>query len=92
MRIAIAALLLLMILAGGRTITTSGTHVVPRPVRPIPSPVQHPAHRLPDECASDYVCGRCPNGDRWSYLDDGSANAEWAKQNNVIFDTRKPCG
>jgi hypothetical protein len=42
-------------------------------------------------CETDWVCGTCPNGDTWAYLNDGSPEATWVRQNNVIFDTHRPC-
>jgi hypothetical protein len=47
---------------------------------------------LSTACSAGYVCGTCPNGDSWSYLNDGSTDARWAQQTNLIFDTAHPCG
>lgn len=49
------------------------------------------------QCDPSYRCGICPDGSRWSYLDDGSELAREAQtdpQLNVVFDRRggwNPC-
>lgn len=59
---------------------------------PITPPV---SVHLSTTCPAGYRCGTCPNGDWWSYLDDGSELAREAQTDpklNGIFDTWKPCG
>lgn len=46
------------------------------------------------QCDPSYKCGTCPDGSRWSYLDDGSKLARDAQtdpQVQIMFDTWHPC-
>jgi len=87
MRIIIAVLIAFAVAAGGDAIST------PNAPHPAPAaPTVPAAAHLSTQCQADWVCGTCPNGDQWGYLNDGSPDATWAQQTNLFFNTGKPCG
>lgn len=88
MRIIVAVLIVFAVAAGGHaTGTPSASH--PAPAAPtMPTAGAH----LSTQCQADWVCGTCPNGDWWGYLNDDSPDAVWTQRSNLFFSTEKPCG
>lgn len=74
-------------------VTPATTTKTPAKAPATPAKFRAPAttpRLLTAPCPSDWVCGTCPNGDEWGYLNDGSADADWART-NTIFDVQHPC-
>ena len=42
-------------------------------------------------CQTGWVCGTCPNGDWWGYLNDPTYTND-PTVNHALFDNRHPCG
>lgn len=66
----------------------------PKPTRTVPprtaNPKPPPKSRY-EQCDPGWVCGTCPDGKWWGYLDDPKYTDD-PQLRTLIFDNRKPCG
>jgi hypothetical protein len=70
---------------------------IPASPPPIESPIESPIEQHggtadnADQCQPGWVCGTCPDGSTWGYLNDPQYTSD-PQVSTLFFDDKRPCG